>query len=185
MLHAPCTSQNKKLLVFLLLFWKSHLEGPSWRNWEVEIFFLPCKSQRKYACLCCVLSHVWLFATPWTVVHQSHVDCNPPGSSVQGIFQARILELVAISFSKGFSPPRDQTCIAGGFFGGSVVKNLLVMQEMWIQSLRHDFATKQHHKSQRKYTCVINISILEETTKIFFVRIKTPGVKTSQETEPI
>ena len=119
------------------------------------------------------------------MVHQSHMDCSPPGSSVQGIFQARILELVAISFSKGFSPPRDQTCIAGGFFVGSVEKNLLVMQEMWIQSLRHDFATKQHHKSQRKYACVINVSILEETTNIFFVRIKTPGVKTSQETEPI
>ena len=46
-------------------------------------------------------------------------NCSPPGSSVHGILQARILELVAISFSKGSSPPRDQTqvsCIAGGFF---------------------------------------------------------------------
>lgn len=31
----------------------------------------------------------------------------------------------------------------------------------------------------------INVSVLEETTNIFFVRIKTPGVKTSQEAEPI
>ena len=31
------------------------------------------------------------------------MDCSPPGPSVHGIFQARILELVAISFSKGSS----------------------------------------------------------------------------------
>ena len=42
-----------------------------------------------------------------------------PGSSVHGIFQARILEWVAIPFSKGPFWPRDQTqvsCIAGRFF---------------------------------------------------------------------
>ena len=37
------------------------------------------------------------------------MDCSPPGSSVHGIFQARILEWVAISFSRGSSWPRDQT----------------------------------------------------------------------------
>ena len=37
------------------------------------------------------------------------VDCSLPGSSVQWIFQARILEWVAISFSMGSSQPRDQT----------------------------------------------------------------------------
>ena len=37
------------------------------------------------------------------------VDCSPPGSSVHGILQARVLEWVAISFSRGSSQPRDQT----------------------------------------------------------------------------
>ena len=37
------------------------------------------------------------------------VDCSPPGSSIHGIFQARILEWVAISFSRGSSRPRDRT----------------------------------------------------------------------------
>jgi len=37
------------------------------------------------------------------------VDCSPPGSSVQGILQARILEWVAISYSRGSSRPREQT----------------------------------------------------------------------------
>ena len=44
------------------------------------------------------LSCVPLFAAPWTVAH--------------GISQARILEWVAISFSRGSSWPRDQTCVS-------------------------------------------------------------------------
>ena len=47
------------------------------------------------------------------------MDCSPQGSSVHGISQARILEWVAISFSRGSSWPMDQTCvscIAGRFF---------------------------------------------------------------------
>ena len=40
------------------------------------------------------------------------MDCSPPGSSVHGISQARVLEWVAISFSRGSSQPRDQTCIS-------------------------------------------------------------------------
>jgi len=48
--------------------------------------------------------------------------CSLPGSSVHRILQARILEWVANSSSRGSSPPRDQShicsayCIAGGFF---------------------------------------------------------------------
>ena len=40
------------------------------------------------------------------------VDCSPPSSSVHGILQARILEWVAISFSRGSSRPRDQTQVS-------------------------------------------------------------------------
>ena len=49
-------------------------------------------------------------------------DCSPPGSPVHGIFQARILEWVAISSSRGPPNPRINPpspalfCIAGGFF---------------------------------------------------------------------
>ena len=39
------------------------------------------------------------------------LDCSLPGSSVYGSFQARILEWVAISSSKGSSQPEDRTCI--------------------------------------------------------------------------
>ena len=41
------------------------------------------------------------------------MDCSPPVSSVLGILQARILEWVAISFSRGSSWPRDWTLVSG------------------------------------------------------------------------
>ena len=47
------------------------------------------------------------------------MDHRPPGSSVHGILQTRILEWVVTAFSRGSSWPRDWTqlsCIAGGFF---------------------------------------------------------------------
>ena len=50
-------------------------------------------------------SHVRLFATP-------SMDCSLTGSSIHGIFQARILEWVAISFSRGSSRPRDWTQVS-------------------------------------------------------------------------
>ena len=40
------------------------------------------------------------------------VDYSPPGSSAHGILQARILEWVAIPFSRGSSPPRDGTQVS-------------------------------------------------------------------------
>ena len=51
----------------------------------------------------------------WSEVAQScltlcnPLDCSLPGSSVHGIFQARVLEWIAISFSRGSSQPRDST----------------------------------------------------------------------------
>ena len=47
------------------------------------------------------------------------MTCSLPASSVHGILQVRIVEWVAIPFSRGFFRPRDQTqvsCIAGGLF---------------------------------------------------------------------
>ena len=50
------------------------------------------------------------------------VDCSPPGSSVHGVSQTRVLEWIVISFSRESSQPRDWTyvssvsCIAAGFF---------------------------------------------------------------------
>ena len=40
------------------------------------------------------------------------LDCSPPGSSIYGMFQARILEWVAISYHSGSSQPRDRTHVS-------------------------------------------------------------------------
>ena len=53
------------------------------------------------------------------VVSTFHGPMDPPGSSVHGILQARILDWVAILFSRGHSRPMDWTwvsCIASGLF---------------------------------------------------------------------
>ena len=60
------------------------------------------------------------------------MDCSPPGSSVLGILQARILEWVAIPLSRGSSRPRDQTwvsCIAGRFFTICATREALTQNE--------------------------------------------------------
>ena len=58
-----------------------------------------------------VLNHVPLFCNP--------VDCSLSGFSVHGILQVRLMEWLAISFSRGASQPRDGTWaffIKGSFF---------------------------------------------------------------------
>ena len=71
-----------------------------------------------------------------------HVGCRQPGSSVHGILQARVLEWVAISFSRGSSWPRDQahiSFIAGGFFTAEPLGKLLHLstlhQKPWVMGL--------------------------------------------------
>ena len=54
------------------------------------------------------------------------MDCSPPGSSLPGVLQARILEWVAMPFSRDSSGPRieplslSSPALAGGFFTNSV-----------------------------------------------------------------
>ena len=65
-------------------------------------------------CYCCYC----LVATSCLTLLWPHGLYSPPGSSVHGISQGRILEWVASSFSRGSSQSRDWTCIsclAGGF----------------------------------------------------------------------
>ena len=80
------------------------------------------------------LSHVRLFATPWTVAHQAPLS--------MGILQARILEWVAMPSSRGSSQPKDRTqvsLIAGRFFtvwANSVVNCLVVSDSLWPHGLQ-------------------------------------------------
>ena len=71
-------------------------------------------SRREYTHVCSTAQSCPILGNP--------IDCSLPDSSVHGILQARILEWVAMPFSKGYSQPRDHThiscgsCIAGIFF---------------------------------------------------------------------
>ena len=69
-------------------------------------------------CVCVFVSSlVCVLAAQACLTLCNCMDCSPPGSPVHGILQARILEWVAIPFSRGSSPPRDRTqvsCTAGG-----------------------------------------------------------------------
>ena len=100
------------------------------------VWFLYFQSLYLYSNVC-MLSHlscIWLFVMlmdwparllcPWDFPSKNTrkwnklfsrvrlcdpMDCSLPGSSVHGIFSARVLEWVAIAFSRGQSRPRDQT----------------------------------------------------------------------------
>ena len=68
-----------------------------------------------------VYVYIYIYAT-WSIqlclTLCNPIDCKLPDPSVHGILQARVLEWVAISFSRGSSRPRDQTwvsCFAGIF----------------------------------------------------------------------
>ena len=62
------------------------------------------------------------------------MDCSPAGSSVCGILQARILEWIAISYSRGSSRPRNWTCIsciAGRLLTAWTTREVLVACKGW------------------------------------------------------
>ena len=71
-------------------------EGKCGLNWEssIETYTLRCIVTKSCLPLCDPMNY------------------SMPGSTVHGIFQARIMEWVAISFSRGSSQPRYQTCIS-------------------------------------------------------------------------
>ena len=89
------------------------------------------------------------------------MDCSPPGFSVHGVFQARILEWVAISFSGGSSPPRDRTQvlrIAGRRFTLWATREALSLlycpiniQRLYIFSHKKNFLNFTSHSRNLSY----------------------------------
>jgi len=120
-------------------------------NWFASVCWLLLDVSPLYLhCCCSVAQSCPTFCDP--------MDCSPPGSSVYGIFQARILEWAAISFSRGSSWPRDRTlitCIAGRFFtaepqGKPLVPspNLLLPHNIWTK----EPSTNQHQRENTNKT---------------------------------
>ena len=99
---------------------RSLAAGPLGSPYPLLFQILPCMAHFRE------LSSPMLYSKSLLVIyfiHESEVaqlwptlcdpqDCSPPGSSVHGIFQARILEQVAISSSRRSSWPREWTCVS-------------------------------------------------------------------------
>ena len=84
-------------------------------------------------------------------------DYSPPMSSVHGILQARILEWVAISFSRGSSQPRDWTwvsCIAGRIFTDWATKGRMA----WFDLLAVQGTLKSLHKHHSSKASILQCS---------------------------
>ena len=86
--------------------------------WRIPKGEFPASSSGVCVCVCvCVCVHTQSLQSCPTL--WAAMNCSPPGSSVHGILQTRILEWVAMPSSRASSPPRDQTriscgsCIAG------------------------------------------------------------------------
>ena len=86
-------------------------------NIPLCMYILICIYIHVYMCIVCIYIYIYFFFVVVAVVvlqSFSHVqlfcnpmDYSPPGSSVHDVFQARILEWVPISSSRGYSQPRD------------------------------------------------------------------------------
>ena len=94
--------------IFIFIYFSSYL----YKSWRSSV-----KLSAKYILRFCVCMYTQLLQSCPTLCNST--DCSPPGFSLHGILQARILVWVAMSSSRGSSQSRDQTCIsciAGRFF---------------------------------------------------------------------
>ena len=83
------------------------------------------------------------------------MDYSPPGSSVPGIFQARILEWVVISFSRESLRPRDQTWVRASLVA-QLVKNLPARQETPVQFLGREDSPGEGNGNPVQLSCLEN-----------------------------
>ena len=98
-----------------MVVWMVHSE---WQSWDLGTILWWGRRSFLTHSVFNAFSFLDIMVLWWSEVVQScltlcdPVDYSPPGSSVHGILQARILEWVAISFSRGSSWPRDQTQVS-------------------------------------------------------------------------
>ena len=111
----PSTATKNKLHISCFSIAASLIQGKfslcNIRNHFSSIIYLKQKSNTNSQTLKNIILY-YRFVLSCIRVFCDPTDCNSPGSSVCGILQARILESVAISSSRGSSQPKDQTYIS-------------------------------------------------------------------------
>ena len=96
--------------------------------------------------------------TKWCPTLCNRMDWSPPGSSVQRISQARILEWVAISFSRGSSLPRDRTHIS--CFGRQILYR-------WVTREAAPFCVSIRNVGEFQLFCVLDSTWYCQVFKIW------------------
>ena len=105
------------MLALILRFCQKHFQ---WRVTRVWILFLDLPFPHlfyfylvfSFSSQLSLLIYLLIFSRKWLLTLCDPMDCSLTGSSVHGIFQARVLEWIAISFSRGSSWPRNQTRVS-------------------------------------------------------------------------
>ena len=98
------------------------------------------------------------------------MDGSLPGSSVRGIFQARVLEWVAVSFSRGSSQPRDQTrvsCIPGRHFNLWATKEALIKHTI--------------HKNIKVFSILCIVFLIKHIISTYFIGNKIKYIHKMEE----
>ena len=128
------TSLTKNLryynCLFSIIFTPSKTTN-SWRPRTIALLF----TDRKPVSGSTNILWTWVFVysvTQSCLTLCSPVDCSLPGSPAHGIFQARVLEWVAISYCNGSSQPRDWTCISCV----SCIGSKILYHQCYLESLK-------------------------------------------------
>ena len=99
------------------------------------------------------------------------MDCSLPSSSVHGILQARILERVAISFSRGSFWPRNRTqvsCIAGRFFTDWSMREIQFNVYKITNKYNNIYILENYHHCNTSIIIIFFMCAVR-TTKIYFL----------------
>ena len=114
-------------ICFTFLFENNHRFTVSWKDSTERCCVLITQFTH---CVCaCMCACVCVWAAQLCLTLCNPRDCSPPDSSVHGILQGRILECVAVPFSRGSSPLRNWTwvsCIAGRLFTFWAIREALI-----------------------------------------------------------
>ena len=124
--------------------------------------------QLELAQYCCLVAKSCLtLVTPWTIG-------RPPHSSVHGISQARILEQVAISFSRGSSTPRYRNCLfcvsctVGRFFTDELPGPFTIICQLYLNKA----GKKVMQYVDKNSISLLNSHLRIKLQAVFFNQIK-------------